>query len=421
MHSMRILLAHSHYHESSVGGEANVFSAETELLRSHGHEVRVFEKSNSAFLGEGKGIVDLARVASHIYHSPEAEAEIGAVIDDFCPDVLHVHNYMFALTPSVFLAAKKRGVVTVLTLHNYRLLCPSGQFLRNGKVCEWCLDGGGYWKPILSRCYPGGSLVKTIAAVQLHRKTKSDHLLADRVDAYIALTRFAYKKYIAVGISADQVHVKSNFLDDPLAGKKVPEIGKGAVCVGRLSPEKGVDILLRAWQNIDYPLTIIGDGPDRTSLQQIAPPHVSFAGQLSRERVLVEIQRSAFLVFPSLWYEGFPVALLEAMACGRPAVATDLGGRAEVLGDDTGLLCVAGDPESLAAQVGRLISDPELCARLGANARQCFLENFTPGSNYVRLMEIYASAITRSQATGQTENMPAVHTLVHEQENSGSR
>ncbi len=404
---MRILLAHSHYHDGAVGGEAAVLAEEAELLRSHGHEVRSFEKANGTLLERGKGPANLAHIASRIYHSPESAAEIGAVMDEFRPDVLHVHNYMFALTPSVFIAAKARGVATVLTLHNYRLLCPSGQFLRNGKVCEWCFEGGGYWKPIVSRCYPGGSLVKTLAAVQLHRKTKADQLLADRVDAYIILSKFARDKYVAAGIPADQVHVKSNIMGDPLAGIERHNAGRGAIFVGRLSPEKGVDVLLRAWREIDYPLTIIGDGPDGTILRNMAPSHVSFTGQLPREKVLERISGSAFLVFPSLCYEGFGMTLLEAMACGRPVVATDLGARAEILGDSAGLLCIAGDSDSLAVASRRLIKDPDLRSRLGASARQRFLQRFSSEVNYKSLMKIYASAISHSQTPNHSVEIPA--------------
>jgi len=395
---MRILLGHSQYHDCTVGGEAAVVKEEAELLRSHGHEVRLFEKSNSQMLSQGKGPVNLVRIATRLYHSPESEAEIGAVMDEFRPDLLHVHNYMFALTPSVFLAAKARGVATALTLHNYRLLCPAGQFLRNGKVCEWCLQGGGYWKPIFSRCYPGGSLIKTLAAVELHRKTRADNRLADRVDAYIALTEFARGKYVGAGIPADQVHVKSIFLADPLAGKELLQAGQGAIFVGRLTAEKGVDVLLQAWRDIDYPLTIVGDGPDRARLEAMASPPVSFAGQMTKQEVLEHLQRSAFLVFPSLWYEGFPATLLEAMACGKAVVATDLGARAEVLGEESGLLCTAGSAQSLATAIKRLAADPHLRARLGANGRQRFLANFTPEPNYKSLLKIYTAAISHAQS-----------------------
>jgi glycosyltransferase involved in cell wall biosynthesis len=372
-------------------------SAEADLLASRGHQVSLFERTNAELLTPG--IVNSINVASHLYQSAKSQAEIGAVMDEFRPDVLHVHNYQFSLTPSVFLAAKERGIATVLTLHNYRLLCPSGQFLRNGKICESCLEGGWAWRPILSRCYPGGSIVKTIAAVHLHHMTKKDERLADRVDAYIALTEFARKKHIGAGIPVDQMHLKPNFLPDPfVSGQPLPP-GRGAVYVGRLSPEKGVDVLLRAWQGIDYPLTVVGDGPEMDSLRAIAPRQVTFAGQLNKREVLEQIERGAFLVLPSSWYEGFPLVLLEAMACARAVIATKLGGRAEIVTGDVGLLCESGSPESLAAAVNTLISDPALCARMGENARRRFLENYTPEPNYERLMDIYSLAIAHEHSS----------------------
>ena len=372
-------------------------SAEADLLAARGHDVLRYECTNADTLERG-GVATI-RALWHIDWGRQSRAEIGAVMDEFRPDVLHVHNYMFTLTPSIFSAAKERGIATVMTLHNYRLLCPSGQFLRSGKPCESCLHGGGPWRPLLYRCYPGGSLIKTIAAVRLYRKTQRRRLLSDYVDAYIALTKFAAQKHIEGGLPASQVHVKANFQPDPFVSSSPSPAGQGALYVGRLSPEKGVARLLRAWRGINYPLTIVGDGPLLGSLRAIAPPSVTFTGHLGKQDIFRYIQASAFLVFPSIWYEGFPLVLLEAMACGRPVIANDLGGRAEIVTPETGLLCESANPESLAAAARTLISDPVRCARLGQNARRLFLELFTPERNYERLMAIYSAALAHSRSS----------------------
>jgi len=371
-------------------------SAESDLLTQHGHDVLRFERTNAQRMG--KGLFNLIDNARHMYWSPQAYEEIGAVMDAFHPEVLHVHNYQFSLTPAVFMAAKRRGIATVMTLHNYRLLCPSGQFLRNGKICESCLDGGWAWRPILSRCYPGGSLVKTIAAVHQHRLTKKDQRLADRIDAYIALTQFAAEKHVDAGIPANQMHIKSNFMEDPFVGRDPSPIGHGAVYVGRLSPEKGVDVLLRAWEEIDYPLTVIGDGPEMGKLRAMAPKQVIFLGQLDSHGVLERIKKASFVVLPSLCYEGFPLSLVEAMSCGRAMIATELGGRAEIVSAEVGLMCDAGSAASLAGAVRKLVADPARCAQMGKNARRLFLERYTAERNYEQLLEIYDAAIMHARS-----------------------
>jgi glycosyltransferase involved in cell wall biosynthesis len=395
--NLRILIAHSHYGDYVVGGEGAVMSAEADMLAQHGHEVLRFERTNAQRMG--KGLINFIDTARHMYWSPQAYEEIGAVMDEFRPDVLHVHNYHISLTPAVFVAAKRRGIATVMTLHNYRLICPTGQFLRNGKICESCLEGGWAWRPILSRCYPGGGLVKTIAAVHQHRLTKKDKRLADRIDAYIALTNFAAKKHVGAGIPASQMHVKPNFMADPFAGREPSSSGHGAVYLGRLSPEKGVDVLMRAWRGIDYPLSVIGDGPDMGALRAMAPPQVTFTGQLDKRGVLERLEAASFLVLPSLWYEGFPLVLVEAMACGLAIIATDLGGRAEIVPADAGLMCEAGNAASLATAIKTLIGDPALCVWMGENARRFFLERFTAEPNYERLIEIYSAALGHARSS----------------------
>jgi glycosyltransferase involved in cell wall biosynthesis len=226
-----------------------------------------------------------------------------------------------------------------------------------------------------------------------HRKRGSYDRM---VDKYIALTEFSRQKFIQSTFSAEKIIVKPNFLPDP------PQANYGgdyAVCVGRLSPEKGVDVLIDAWKRLPpFPLKVAGDGPQRVQLQRLASPNVEFVGQIEKSEVLNLILQSRFLVFPSLLYETFGRAIIEAFACGKPVIASRLGSAAEIVEDKkTGFLFEPGNPDDLAAKARILIDDTALTEELGRNARREFEEKYTAEKNYTQLLSIYNSVLDRSQ------------------------
>ncbi len=391
---MRILIVHNHYRDSPTGGEGQVALAEAELLRLNGHIVSSYEATNAEI--EELTLVGKCQSLLQVGWSKMGYERIRAAIDVFRPDLMHVHNYWFRLTPSVFAAAKERGVATVLTLHNYRLACPAATFLRKGKPCELCMDGRAS-RILIHRCYPGGGWLKSLLAYRLYRETRKRQFLAPLVDAYIALTEFGRQKAFSGGLPPEKLYVKPNFMVDPLNGGRPTTPKEGAIYVGRLSPEKGVLGLLEAWRYIDYPLTIVGDGPQMPAARRAGGSQVKFLGNRSHEDVLRLIEQSGFLVFPSEWYEAFPLTLLESMAVGRTAVASDLGTRREMVRDgQTGLLYRSRDIKDLTSKVRRLISDRSLCATMGAAAREVYLAEYTPATNYQTLIRIYDEAVYRN-------------------------
>jgi len=371
-----------------------VMEAEVRLLESHEHTVMKYERTN-AEITDG-GLIRKLNAFFQVTWSPLGYEAIRKVIVEFKPDIMHVHNYWPLLTPSIFAAAKDNGVATVLTLHNYRLICPGVLFLRNNVPCELCLDGKPH-RVLWHRCYTGKSLLKSYLSLRLYLETRNKDFLAPWVDAYIALTEFSKKKYIEGGLPKGKIYVKPNFMDDPLHTGETASPGHGAVFVGRVSPEKGLMTLVQAWGGMDYPLRIVGDGPLMNTINKKAPANVQFVGQKSREEVLQLIQGSAFLVFPSTWYEGFPLALLEAMALGRAVLASDLGPRREMVQDGvTGLLFDAENPEDLRRKAQQLIFNPEMTKKMGETGRQVFLEKYTAEKNYETLINIYQKIIERS-------------------------
>jgi len=391
---MRILVVHNHYGDYVIGGEALVMQAEVALLRSHGHDVRVYERTNAEIARRGlRGQIQAFR---DVPWSEEGYQAVAREIDKFKPEVMHVHNYRFLLSPSIFKAAKERGVATCLTLHNYRLACPAGQFLRDGRVCEDCIQGMPYrmfWRRCSSK-----DTIKTLAQFYLYWDSRRRHYLAPCVDAYIALTEFGRTRFVAAGLPAGRVHVKPHFMEDPTGDQSPPQERRGALFVGRLSPEKGVDLLLEAWRGIDYPLFIVGDGPLRAKLEKCASANVIFLGPLEHTACLTAMKKSAFLVFPSVWYEGFGLSLMESMACGIPSVAFDLGPRREMVIDGhNGFLCPAEDVGAFRERICALIGDQELRETMGANARAFYLAHYTAKANYPQLVNIYKAALMQSQ------------------------
>ena len=392
---MRILIVHNHYGDYAVGGEAMVMSAEAELLKSYGHDVQVYERSNAEI--QQRGLVGKLWAFLNIGWSSEGYCAIKDEIQDFRPDIMHVHNYKYLLSPSIFGAAKDLGVPTVLTLHNYRLACPAGQFLRNGHVCEDCLNGFPY-RMLWHRC-TSANPIKNFCQFYLYWNTRRRKLLTPWVDAYIALSDFGKTRFVAAGLPQERIFVKPNFIDDTYHAPARGLNSGAAIFVGRLSGEKGVDKLVDAWQDINYPLKIVGDGPLFDSLRRRAAPQICFEGSLSHEDVLKQIANSSFLVFPSVWYEGFGLTLIEAMVMGKPVLATDLGSRHEMVRNGyNGFLYRHDDPHELQEKARELIENHELREGMGKNARKEYLSKYSPEFNYQQLMKIY-SFVTQPESS----------------------
>ena len=397
---LRVLVAHNFYGDRAAGGEATVFAQETELLRLNGCEVTTFERSNSEI--SRWNAWKKATLPFRLGSSAEIYRETVELIKEKRPEILHVHNYKYVLTPSIFKAAKDCGVKTVLTLHNYRLICPGGQLRRGNEICEECLRKNPariFWR---RGC--ASKLSTRVLQGLLYFETKKEIL--ENVDVFVALTEFSKSRFVAGGLPDERVWVKPNFIFDPLATldaeREEGKAGKegaapkrtGAIFVGRLSSEKGARFLTEAWRGLDFPLTIVGDGPEGEALRRNAPANVRFVGEKSRDEVLKLVQNAQFLVFPSICYEGFPMSILDAAALGTPALASRLGGRPETtLDGETGLLFESLNVEDFRCAARRLIDDPGFCRRLGENARRRYERLYSPQKNFETLMKIYRAAL----------------------------
>lgn len=388
---MRILLSHSFYQSTAPSGEDNVFRNELGMLEKSENEIFTFTKNNDDLNNLSSS--EKIKTALNAAWSEETYKDITRIIKEKKPEVAHFHNTFPQISPSAYAACADNGVAVVQTLHNYRLICSGAMLYRNGKSCEKCIPGK-FYPGLLHRCYRD-SYIATAAVINMLKKNWKSGVYQNMVNRYIALSEFANAKFIQGGLPKHKLAIKPNFLPAP------PEQGPGgetAVFVGRLSKEKGAHTLLEAWQSVkDRKLIIIGDGPLRADLEQIARQrqlNIEFAGFCSREQIFDYVGRALFQVIPSETYEGFPMVVLEAYACGTPVVASRLGSLNELVEDDfTGIKFAPGDPNDLARILKNIYDNPDSMLKLRSNTRNLFTSKYTEEKNLDLLHEVYNQAI----------------------------
>jgi glycosyltransferase involved in cell wall biosynthesis len=390
---MHILLCHNYY--QYPGGEDAVFEAEQALLSSHGHRVTPFTKTNETI--QVASLRQKTSLFRNMIDSAHTRRELASLIEKDRPDVAHFHNTFLLISPSAYQVCQSYGIPVVQTLHNFRLLCPASSFLRDGQICESCLGKQFPWPGIVHRCYRESRVqtagVAAMLAVHHWRGT-----WRQQINIYIALTKFARQKFVEGGLPQERILIKPNFIMNDSGPRNPTQTGDFCVFVGRLSPEKGVQTLLTAWRDLpDIPLHIVGDGPLLPQVKRFADEsaaQIRVVGRLTHDEVLAYMKRARLLVFPSLWYEGMPLVILEALACGVPVLASNIGGIQEIVVDGlNGFTFEPGNPSELVARVHAIWNQPSHLQTLGSNARYTFEAFYTPERNYALLMDIYRRAI----------------------------
>jgi len=390
---VKIVLAHNSYREH--GGEDIVFSQECQLLVTAGHEVVVFRRSNWAANSDSP-IKQLA-LASNMVWAENSRREFAEVLSTERPDIVHVHNTFFVISPSIYGVCREAEVPVVQTLHNYRLLCPAANLFRNGSVCEKCLEKS-LWQSVRYGCYRDSRRATAAVALMLavHRARQT---WTRGVTRYIALTEFARSKFVQAGLPAEKISVKPNFLHPDPGFRNGTNSGDYAVFVGRLSREKQLNTVLSAWTLLRnrIPLVIVGDGPERQDLESQSVRNnltsVQFRGQVSHEDALAIMRDARLLIFPSGCYENLPMGILEAFASGVPIICSRLGAMREIIADGrTGLHFEPGNPQDLAEKVDWAWSNPSRLRLMAKEGRQVYEEKYTAEKNYPILMEIYRRA-----------------------------
>lgn len=318
---MKILIIHSHY--NLPGGEDAVFFQEKELL-SHSNIVDSITFQNRI------GLHGFFQFLLSIWNISAAK-KIEKKIRDFKPDIIHIHNLHFAIGPLAIRIAKKHKIPVILTLHNFRLLCPSGSLMYDGKIFLDSVNSNFPWQAILKRVYRN-SLLQTFwlsFIFWFHRLIGT----WNQVNIYICLTQFTKELFESSSLNVDsnKYRIKSNFIQTPKSNNFCRK--NHFLFIGRLTVEKGVDTLLKAFSECDYNIRIAGDGPllDKVKEYSKIYGNIEYVGVLNKGQVLSEMEKCTALIFPSLWYEGMPMTIIEAFSLGTPIIASRLGAMASMI------------------------------------------------------------------------------------------
>lgn len=412
---MRILIIHTYYQHP--GGEDAVFQQEA----SHLSSVENIEIETLTFQNVSGG-----RGAWQFFSYPfnlRASSKIEQAIKRFRPDVVHIHNLHYSAGPWVIRQIKRHQIPIVMTLHNYRLICPSATLFHEGKLFENSAKQAFPFDAIRHKVHANSALKTAWIALT----TKFHEVIGtwNKVDAYLVLTEMAKDYFLnhKPSIFKNRISVKPNFLDDPYlkpeTKQQVDEIAekpklstvsqdirdaksrqKHFLFVGRLSEEKGINILLEAVRhNKNFQLKIAGDGPlkDQVLASTNSNPNVTYLGMLTQENVLKEMEYCSALIFPSIWFEGMPMTILQAFATSTPVIASDLGAmRSMIENEQQGLLFTAGDGRQLAETLAHWMTLPlEHRAQMQLEARATYERLYQPARNIQQLINLYDSLLAR--------------------------
>jgi glycosyltransferase involved in cell wall biosynthesis len=344
-----------------------------------------------------RGVVGKLKGAGRVLWSTSARRGISAVVEDFKPDVVHLHNVYHQLSPSVLRPLGRMGVPAVMTLHDYKLACPTYQLLDHGTLCEACV--GGHFTEVMKRRCKGGSLsASTMVAFEswLHSATRA----YGPVGRFICPSRFLAGKMAEAGVFPDRLRNVPHFVDCATIDVKRHAGGEIAFA-GRLSPEKGVDTLIKAAGHLNAFLHVAGEGPEAGRLAALAereaPGLVRFHGRMPKVQLHELLRTVSVVAVPSRWHENQPMIVLEAMACGVPVVASDLGGLSELIEPGVnGALTAHDDSDALAGALAPFLDNPDAALAMGRAARAGVSRDFSPALHLSRLEGAYIEAGARA-------------------------
>lgn len=378
---MRILVIHNFYQHP--GGEDVVFEQEKALLGTTEEVFSLTFKNEKGWRGAWQTLW----APWNIW----AARRVKQAISRHRPDVVHIHNLHYAVGPIAVRIAKRMDVPVIMTLHNYRLLCPSATLFYNGEIFTTSLQAGFPWEAVWKGVH-SQSVVKTawLAFTNwVHRKIGTWQM----VDRYIALTDFAKQLFVnsSLGFAAEKFVIKPNFV---VTGSETSTTrGQHFLFVGRLTPEKGVDVLLKAFSGTHYSLRIAGDGPLKGQVMEsaLASPNITYLGSLNRSAINRQLNECIALLFPSIWYEGLPMTIIEAFAAGTPVIASDLGAMKSLVHEgENGWRFAANDPVALREKIAEWIHTDKLYKeQIGRQAREEYQQHYTAEQNKKQLLSCY--------------------------------
>ena len=404
---MKILLIHNRY--TLYGGEDTLFDSEKLLLEKKGHQIEtlIFDNKSDA------GFAKLKMIYNIFYNSHSAKL-LTEKIKAFQPEIIHVHNFFRIASPSIFYVANKYKIPIVVTIQNYRLVCAGALLLRDAQVCELCVQHKFPLAGIKHKCF-GNSYLKTTQLTLMTSLHKYLGTWREKIDMYICLNDFAKNKLAnsSLQLSLNQIAIKPNFTEDigyqndhhfdsqSITTQKREDF---YLFIGRLSKEKGIDILLEATKKSGCKLEIIGDGELKELVEKATQthPNIIYHGFQQKDFIINKLKTCKALIFPSIWYEGMPLTILEAFSAGTPIIASDIDNIRELITNNyNGLHFHYGNASDLAEKIqyfeDKFNTDFSSIAHLYTQARLTYEQKYTPEIIYKQLIAIYEKTIEKKK------------------------
>lgn len=399
---MKILLVNKFYYPR--GGDCLVAMGIEQMLNGHNQDTAFFAMQypdnvlspwDNYFPSEisfsGGGLKGKKAAFMRLIGKDEVKAKFSALMDDFKPDVVHVHNIHSYLSPVVCEIAKAKGAKTIWTLHDYKLICPTYSFIRDGKVCELCLTN--QTSVLTKKCMKGSLAASLLAYIESLVWNKKR--LISCTDRFVSPSIFMKEKMMEGGFPENKIDVLPNFIT---LDHKVDEVvlntkeEKSYCYIGRLAEEKGVELLLEVASRLEYKLYIAGSGPLLPSLMPYFEKYknIIYLRQLSRSEVKELLQKVAFSVIPSVWYENNPLSVIESLCLGTPVLGANMGGIPELIAEgENGYLFEAGNMIDLQDKIKQCFSTKFDNNTIASKA----IHKYSQSDYYHKLMEIFSNIL----------------------------
>jgi glycosyltransferase involved in cell wall biosynthesis len=337
------------------------------------------------------------RDAINILYSYEARKKIELLLKEVKPDIVHLHNFAHQISPSILHVLKKYKIPSVMTMHDYKMVCASYAMLVKGLPCERC-SGGRYYYCLLTRCTKGSLIKSLVNTLEMYLHHKIIHIY-DEIALCISPSRFLMEKVQEMGFKGKLAYLP-NFVSLEVFQPSYEWQEESIVYFGRLSHEKGLATLIDAVNGLNVRLKIVGDGPIMEELINKSADeginNVEYLGYKRGEELRNEIRKSLFVVIPSQWYENNPRSVIEAFALGKPVVGARIGGIPELVKDwETGITFESGNTVDLREKIQLMLKNRDLILKMGKRAREFVERELNPQKHYENLLKLYEMAINK--------------------------
>ena len=384
---MRVLIIHNEYGKFS--GEEAVIEAQINNLSLNG--VKVYQYSRSSRDIDSLSFGKTRAFLSGLY-SVKAVKEVRKKIKSEKPDIVHIHNLYPFISPAILPVIKKENIPVIMTVHNYRLICPNGLFYNYTGICERCTGRLKEINCVVYNCED--SFFKSTGYALRNAFARYREYYKNNVDAYLCLTNFQKEKLQEYGFPLNKMYILPNMYNKSLPSSQPRNKHTYIAFVGRICKEKGIDLIIKAARELpDVQFKLAGAVRNGTCLNNL-PSNITYCGVLHGDELDEFYRDASAFVMASIWYEGFPMVLPEAMAYRLPVIAPRIGGFPEIVGDGkSGVLFAMGNYQDLIEKIKYIWKNPDIAREMGENGFQKLTREYSPDTYYNKLINVYRQVI----------------------------